>query len=343
MSFDYFTRTPQDEAFYNDRIAPRLPHEVFDVHTHVTKPSFVKKVTPAQIEGNWALQTGFVMTAMEAQEYFSALFPGITYQINAFPFPIKEADLKGANKYIAQCIEDGTIASGFLCSIPAYDIDYLERLLLMDGFAGMKPLPDVFSEDTRVQARIFDLMTLPQFQLAEQMGKTVLMHLPRTAGMADPRNIAGIKKLRKEAPLLKLIIAHLGCCYTPQSLREALDALGEDAAWPYYDCSMVSSPEVYEVAFEKLPADHILFGTDEPIALWHGKQVLSDDGSRYAVREDFPWNAHIEGRDAEQAYVFFVYEQANAILDTIDKLNLGGKAVAQVFGASAKSLLGLDI
>ena len=37
---------------------------------------------------------------------------------------------------------------------------------------------------------------------------------------------------------------------------------------------------------------------------------------------------------------FYVYEQVNNILDTIDKLGLGAEVAGQIFGGNAKELLG---
>lgn len=342
MSFEYFVRTGRDAAFYDERIAPRLPSAIFDVHTHVTRPQYVRKVTEEMISSNWALQTGFVMSAKELDKCFAVLFPGVQHTYNAFAFPLPQANIKGANKYVAQCIEEGWIRSGFLCSTPDFDPDYLERLFLMDGFSGMKVVPDVFSRDSRTQAEIRDLVTNQQCELAEQVGKPVLLHVPRTAGLADTRNISAIQQLRSDFPGLMLVIAHFGSCASPAAFAEALDALGDAAKWAYFDCSMVADPAYYDIAFETLSADHILFGTDEPIALWHGKQVLTDKGSAFVVREDFPWNTHPEGLEAEEGYTFFVYEQMAALLDAAERHGMAQDAIAGILGQNAVELLGLD-
>ena len=100
------------------------------------------------------------------------------------------------------------------------------------------------------------------------------------------------------------------------------------------------NPEVYELALTTLSPERILFGTDEPIFLWHGKRTWTKTGYQNLAREDFAWNTHSEGRKTEAGYTFYVYEQVNNILDTIDKLGLGAEVAGQIFGGNAKELLG---
>ena len=99
--------------------------------------------------------------------------------------------------------------------------------------------------------------------------------------------------------------------------------MGEDIHWPYFDTAAVLNPEVYELALTTLSPERILFGTDEPIFLWHGKRIWTKTGYQNLAREDFARNTHSEGRKTEADVPFYVYEQVNNILDTIDKLGLG--------------------
>ncbi len=341
MGYEYFERTERDRAFYEEKILPRLPREVFDVHTHINLEEHVKDVPRERIMDDWAFQCGYTMSAEDARYYFDTLFPGIDYEINAFPFPIKEADISASNEYVARCVADGSIRSGFLCIKPEDDLGSLEEMLTTHGFSGVKPYPDMVSGKKGAEVGIFDFMPREQFALMQRLGKVVMMHLPRAGRMPDDNNIAELKQIRKEFPDLKLCIAHFGRCFTPYHFEQAIEKMGEDIDWLYFDTAAVLNPEVYELALKRLRTDRILFGTDEPIFLWHGKRTWTKTGYQNLAREDFAWNKHIEGSEAEEKYIFYVYEQVNNILDAIDRLSLGNETAENIFGANAKRLLGV--
>ena len=80
---------------------------------------------------------------------------------------------------------------------------------------------------------------------------------------------------------------------------------------------------MYKLAFEELPEERILYGTDAPIMLWHGKRRWTFDKYINLVREEFSWNTHEEGIEAERRYTLFIYEQMRSILDNIEELEMG--------------------
>ncbi len=74
-----------------------------------------------------------------------------------------------------------------------------------------------------------------------------------------------------EFPKLKLCIAHFGRCFTPYHFSQAIEKMGEDIHWPYFDTAAVLNPEVYELALNTVP-ERILFGTDETdLPMAHGQ------------------------------------------------------------------------
>ena len=88
--------------------------------------------------------------------------------------------------------------------------------------------------------------------------------------------------------------------------------MGEDIHWPYFDTAAVLNPEVYELALTTLSPERILFGTDEPIFLWHGKRTWTKTGYQNLAREDFAWNTHSEGRKTEAGYTFYADETGSS-------------------------------
>ncbi|MHB1365869.1 MAG: hypothetical protein ACYCWE_08590 [Eubacteriales bacterium] len=53
--------------------------------------------------------------------------------------------------------------------------------------------------------------------------------------------------------------------------------------------------------------ERIMYGTDLPVFLWHGRRRWTDDAYYNHAREDIAWNTHYEGRETEARYTFFLY------------------------------------
>ena len=181
---------------------------------------------------------------------------------------------------------------------------------------------------------IFDFMTHKQFELANHLHAPVLMHLPRAGRLPDPDNIAEIRFILNNYPEVKLVLAHFGRCFNHEYFIKALDTLGDDVNRLWFDCAAVLNPKVYDIAFAKLDNRRIIFGTDMPILLWHGKRIWDTNGYHNLCREDFSWNKHLHRQD-ENSYTFFIYEQLNSILSIIGGDNV---TVENVFYRNAESV-----
>jgi predicted TIM-barrel fold metal-dependent hydrolase len=86
---------------------------------------------------------------------------------------------------------------------------------------------------------------------------------------------------------------------------------------------------------EELDSSKILFGTDFPIMTWHGMREWHTDAPTNFAREDFSWNRHEKGVEAEIQFTFIAYEQLNNILNAIGN---NTKVLQQIFYENAKGV-----
>jgi predicted TIM-barrel fold metal-dependent hydrolase len=117
--------------------------------------------------------------------------------------------------------------------------------------------------------------------------------------------------------------------------------LGRDAEGLYFDTSAVINPETYALAFDRLPAERILFGTDMPILFWHGRRTWTEREYRNLCREPFSWNVHRQAPEVEDAYTLFLYEQMKAVLDACDRHRFTPAQRDALFWANARRALEL--
>jgi predicted TIM-barrel fold metal-dependent hydrolase len=315
MMYDYFHRTDLDEAFYANHLLPRMPREIIDAHAHFNLPEHVLNITKETIRGDWALECGLLMSYEDACAYYRTLFPDTIVHMTALPWPLREADTVANNQYVSK-ISKLPHTRGLMTIRPENDTTMIEASFTSGGFSGFKPYPYMASAIKGAEVSIFDFMTHDQFALANKLHAPVLMHLPRAGRLPAPDNVSEIRMILDRYPNVKLVIAHFGRCFNVEYFEQALAALGEDIHRVWFDTAAVLNPAVHRLALRELDYRKILYGTDFPIFLWHGKREWKNGTYINLCREDFSWNKHQYPED-ESNYTFFVYEQINNMLDLI--------------------------
>jgi uncharacterized protein len=333
--YEYFEKYELDVKFYQEKLKDRLPTVITDAHRHFDLPEHVKNIKPETIQGDWALECGLLMSYEDSIQYDQILFPDQKIHPIALPWPLRDADTIANNSYIAGLISNYGI-SGLYTVRPEYEIQSIEHAYLLGGFSGFKPYPYMASPVKGAEVSIFDFMPREQFALANKLNAPVLMHLPRAGRLPDPDNVNEIRSILNDYPNVKLVIAHFGRCFNHEYFEKALKVLGNDIHRLWFDTAAVINPKVYSLAFENLDSHKILFGTDFPIMLWHGKREWPNGTYINLCRENFSWNKHYYP-DQESNYTFIVYEQLNNILDAIgDDRNL----LQKVFRGNATDVYG---
>lgn len=313
----YFTKTPYDHAFYDTHIKDRLPDKIVDMHLHISTVEICRNTKPDMTD--WAAQCGSVMTAEDYAEYAKIFYPGKELFINALPGVTKGIDVIMGNEYIASLKRSGAARFGCMLTDPSWSGEYTEQLLLGGNFDGYKPYPDFVTGKKGADIGMFDFINREQFEVLNKHKKAMVLHLPRPQRFPDDGNIRELLEIKEKYPDIKLIIAHCGRSYAINVIKEARRKLGSMLNEFYYDIAAVLNPVVLRYMLENVPHDRIMYGTDLPVFLWHGRRRWTDDDYYNLAREDFPWNTHYEGKAAEEGYTFFLYEQLKNILDIADE------------------------
>jgi predicted TIM-barrel fold metal-dependent hydrolase len=257
-----------------------------------------------------------------------------------FPWPIREADLRANNAYLARLSREGRL-SPFMVVRPEWPSEEIEQTLLSGGFVGFKPYPDMHTGVKGADISIFDFFLHEQWALLDRHKKAVLLHLPRKNRIADDDNVRELLEARDKYPDVTIIVAHFGRAFCPIYLEEGLHKLGDVSGF-YFDTAAVINPAVYDLAFSRIPIKRILYGSDMPILLWHGKREWTEREYINLCREPFSWNQKRRSREEEAQYTLFLYEQMRSILDALDRHGLSEEDKAGVFALNAKDALKLD-
>jgi len=312
MVHKFFQKTERDTAFYKRFLESRMPDRMIDAHVHLALPKHTRAIDPKLLEADWALQCAHTMSEEQLAGYSASLFPDIRYEYIALPMPIKGVDLEANNSYISSIRMRALMAT-----LPQWDTDVCEKALITGGFSGFKPYPNLVSTVKGAEISILDFITHSQLSLLNKHKKALLLHLPRAGRLPDEDNIRELRDMRQAYPNIKIVVAHFGRCFNVEPFLEGIKKLGSDLEGFYFDTSAVINPQVYAAAFDHISPDSILFGSDLPITLWHGKRTWNNGSYQNLCREDFKWNKHIEGSAEEEKYTFFIYEQLKSLLDSM--------------------------
>jgi predicted TIM-barrel fold metal-dependent hydrolase len=331
--YAYFHKTPLDQQYYQKHISHRLPWQIVDAHCHFNLPEHVKNVTQESILNDWALESGLLMSYDDSLLYSRALFPDRAVECVMLPWPLRDADTKANNRYISSLITNEH-PRGLYTVRPEYAVETIEQEFQDGRFCGFKPYPYMASAVKGAEISIFDFMPRQHLALANRLKAPVLLHLPRAGRLPDPDNVTEIRTILMDYPDVKLVIAHFGRCFHHEFFQKALAEFGSDIHSLWFDTAAVLNPRVYQLAFDHLDYHKILFGTDAPIMLWHGKREWKNGSYYNLCREDFGWNLH-PYPEQEAEYTFFIYEQLNSLLNAIG----GSESVLEaVFGRNAQAV-----
>jgi len=281
---------------------------------------------------------GYTLSVEAVSFAYRELLPGKKVSILGFPFPIKEAKLDDMNRYICSYINKGKI-KGLMATHPDWSYEKVKEQLQKNNFLGIKPYPDFVTKVKGADVPIFTFLRHSHLRAVDELGKIVLLHLPRKERLRDKDNIKEIREIRQKYPRLKLVLPHIGRSFCASFAREGLKCLRDDPGI-LFDISAVLNPEVYKIALSEVGPEHLLYGSDLPVLFMRGKREW--EGNRYInyTSGNYPWNTKRKPPEEEATYTLFIYEEIRALRSGIESLNMGRGAVEAIFYRNAKQLLG---
>ncbi len=335
----FFNYTDFDRRYYRNFIAPRIPSRIFDVHVHIFLKQHVEMISDEERMSHWASECAHDLSCGDALACASEMFPDSQYEFAGFPTTSPKADTEGMNEYVVQMGREGKCIPLMMVR-PEWDRETVERTFIEGNFAGFKPYPGMIGGGSTGEVSIFEYMPHEQWEILNRHRKALMLHLGRKDRFADDDNIRELLEARDRYPDVTIIIAHMGRSYCPYYLREGLRKMGDPRGF-YFDTTAVVNPDVYDIAFTKIPVENILHGSDMHVLMWHGKREWTEKSYKNLTREDFSWNTDRRAPEEEAEYTIFLYEQMRAILDAIDRHGLSENQKYNIFGRNARRALGL--
>jgi hypothetical protein len=336
--------TDVDRAFWAEHLEGWLPRRIMDAHVHVADSSLRREPLSEEMRRQlWVNEVSEPLDAAGAERCIETVFPGREVTCIALGPPSLAYDVGASNEYVrAQCLARGWHALSLL--LPGWSPGRLAEELDKPGVVGVKPYytlvgRDPSTRDRHIEASIFDFLPHGHLEVLNERCAWVTLHVPKADRLPHPANIREVKEIRRRYPDVRLVIAHLGRCYTLPHAEEGLPPLAGDEGL-YWDSSAVLNPDVLRLALQLIGPDRLLYGTDNPVFYMRGRRQW--EGRRYINRtsHDFHFNeGEHEPPEVEAGYTLFMYEALKAVKDVCDELGHGPGVVEALFHDNAARLL----
>lgn len=323
---EYYERV--DMAVYREVVRPLLSDKILDFHVHLWRPSD----EPGQYPGVWEVGFGFDELSQAAR----LMFPEQEYHAVVFGRPTLEGDR--ANDLVAQgARERATMYPLYVPDMRASE-EQVRRAVRQGGFYGFKPYWNlVEGKSSQEDVTIRDMLPAPYMRVADDLGLLVMLHIPGSRRLADPRNLSDIRWLSGQYPNAKIIIAHIGRSYCLWSIKGNIEQVC-DLPNVTFDVSYVQEAMVYKVFFDHVDPRKVVYGSDLPLSQLRGRRVCINGQWVDVTREPWAWTAHRDQAHAIEA-TFMTYEMIRALREGAEAAGLSLDEIKPIFYENGMRLI----
>jgi uncharacterized protein len=336
--------TEVDRAFWEEHLEHWVPNRLFDAHTHVAEPTHrLVPMTDTMRRQYWVNELFEAIDAPTAERCYRTVFPHRDFSCLAFGMPDLDFDIDAGNRYLEeQCPKRSWHSLAVIR--PNWSQAKIASLLDAPGIIGVKPYyslisPNQETRDAHLEASVFEFLPHHILEVVNDRHAWVTLHVPKAGRLGHPENVREVREIRRRYPDVKLVIAHLGRCYTEAHAMEALPQFADDPGL-FFDTSAVLNPICHRIALEHLGPERILYGSDNPILYMRGRRQYQ--GRTYVNRTNHPFyfNRDREGADTEAKYTLYMYEDLRAIKKACEDLGITSQQTIQaLFHDNAVNLI----
>jgi glutamate-1-semialdehyde 2,1-aminomutase len=281
MSSKPTAATPVDREFFDRELASFLPDRIFDAHAHLWRNDCV----------SWSI--GGTGEDLGYAQYMSAvqdIHPQRTTKALFIPFvtPDNKAKTAAANQWIAEQIHPDSACRGLFFVRPEDDPDWLRDEVRRLGLHGLKCYHTMSATTPTWEAEIEAFLPERLVKVADEQGWVITLHLVKARAVADPANIACIRRYCERYPNMKLILAHSARGFQPAHNLEGLPKL-TGLANLYFDTSANCASLAHQAILRIIGHDKLLYGSDLPVSHLRGRSLPAADSFVWLYAESPVW------------------------------------------------------
>jgi hypothetical protein len=270
-----------DREFFARELASFVPDRIFDAHCHLLPPEGA---------GGARLPEG-MPDSVDLQEYrrlIDFLHPGRPVSSLFIPFPNRELRDAG-NAWIARNTAPDPTCRGLFLVRPEDDPEWVRDQVRTLGLHGLKCYHTLALMDTPTwEADVAAFLPDPLVRVAHEEGWVITLHLVKSRAVADPGNVAWIRRCCTRHPGMKLILAHSARGFQPAHNLEGLPEL-KGLENLYFDTSANCEPLAHEAIIRVLGHRKLMYGSDFWVSHFRGRSLGAADSFVWLYEDTPVW------------------------------------------------------
>ena len=172
------------------------------------------------------------------------------------------------------------------------------------------------------------------WEIANERGLVITLHMVKELSLADPVNLAYIKEKTAQYPNARLILAHCARGFASWTTIETVRQL-KGIPNIYYDMAAISEPATMFEVIRQAGVDKVMWGSDYCIDRVRGRAFSCGQTFAWLYEYDLPESVHMP-MSLVCLESLFAFYQASLMLD------LTKAEIQDIFYNNAIRLLGLD-
>ncbi len=323
----------EDVELFNKHLRSFVPPDSFDAHGHWYDLRIFEAQAPVETydESRFIGYQAYLQSQkkwMDDRGPKEGLF---------FPFPLKNLNTAQANKSLLQQLEQNPDCRGLLIIKPGDDPQEIDKQVGHSSIAGFKVYHCYADRPDSLFAEIGEFVPAWAWELADQHGLCITLHLVLQRALADERNQQYIRRHCLRYPNAKLILAHAARGFCSRHTLEGIKSLrGLDNV--FFDTSAVCQAGAFEAVLDLFGASRLLYGSDFPVSEIHGVAFGTGDGFQFLYDYSFDWS---DLPPLGQPTLIGI-ESLLALKQACRRMHLNDSDIERIFRTNARDLLALD-
>lgn len=317
-----------------ERLQNFIPEKIFDMHAHIHNVEHIED-NPRSL----CIRHG-TATALGFLEEQKALYGDRLVRGMLIPFPTMNFKTPGipdkVNEWFLQQLETVPTCVGEVFVKPGDTREHIESLLVSDRIKGFKCYHITADTDgPTFKANIGEYLPEVAWEIANERGFVITLHMVKELSLADPENLAYIKEKTAQYPNAKLILAHCARGFSSWTTIETVRQL-KNIPNLYYDMAAICEPATMYEVIRQAGCDKVMWGSDYCIDRVRGRASSCGLGFAWLYEYDLPKDEIQLPMNLVCLESLFAFYQASIMLD------LTRQQIEDIFYNNAIRLLGLE-
>jgi len=305
-----------------------LPDRIFDAHAHIYDSKHYILTPDHYLSAGPQLVNIQLWQKMQGAIVGDGKLTGGLF----IPMPVSPEAVDQPNRFVIEQLKNSTGSVGAVMVKPGQDPEAIRELLENSSIVAFKPYHLLADRPDTMNAEIEEYMPEWAWELADEMGLSVILHLVKAQASADAANSAYIIEKCTKYSNAKLVLAHCARAFCADTAAKGLPALRHlQNVW--FDCAAICESQSIESILWEFGPEKLIWGSDYPISFQRSRAITMGDGFHWVETEDGPMcHPALAG-----------VESLRAIKVASDNFGLNKQDIQRIFHDNAVNLFGLEI